>query len=107
MAITTTNGTNAIEKSKNAGHGILLASFLNVSSVAEYIKSIDKKDQAPVEEKPRPIPFTRTKPPVTTAPVQTSNINTGQQINTSLASLLGSNPIEAAKNMEILQRRNQ
>ena len=70
-------------------------------------KSIDKKDQAPVEEKPRPIPFTRTKPPVTTAPVQTSNINTGQQINTSLASLLGSNPIEAAKNMEILQRRNQ
>ena len=44
MAITTTNGTNAIEKSKNAGHGILLASFLNVSSVAEYIKSIDKSD---------------------------------------------------------------
>jgi hypothetical protein len=69
--------------------------------------SVDKKDQAPVEEKPRPIPFTRTKPPVTTAPVQTGNINTGQQINTSLASLLGGNPIEAAKNMEILQRRNQ
>jgi len=69
--------------------------------------SVDKQDQTPVEEKPRPIPFTRTKPPVTTAPAQTSNINTGQQINTSLASLLGSNPIEAAKNMEILQRRNQ
>ena len=69
--------------------------------------SVDKKDQAPVEEKPRPIPFTRTKSPVTTAPVQTGNINTGQQINSSLVSLLGSNPIEAAKNMEILQRRNQ
>jgi hypothetical protein len=70
-------------------------------------RSIDKQDQTPVEEKPRPIPFTRTKSPVTTAPVQTSNLNTGQQINSSLVSLLGSNPIEAAKNMEILQRRNQ
>jgi len=70
-------------------------------------RSFDKQDQTPVEEKPRPIPFTRTKSPVTTAPVQTGNINTGQQINSSLVSLLGSNPIEAAKNMEILQRRNQ
>ena len=69
--------------------------------------SVDKQDQTPVEEKSKPIPFTRTKLPVTTAPVQTGNINTGQQINTSLASLLGSNPIEAAKNMEILQRRTQ
>jgi len=69
--------------------------------------SIDKQEQTPVEEKSRPIPFTRTKSPVTTAPVQTGNINTGQQINSSLVSLLGSNPIEAAKNMEILQRRNQ
>tara|TARA_R100000008_G_C3586929_1_gene173196 strand:+ start:1687 stop:6003 length:4317 start_codon:yes stop_codon:yes gene_type:complete len=58
----------------------------------------------------RPIPFTRTKmnQPVTTAsaPIQpTSNLNTGQQINASLISLLGSNPIEAAKNMQIAQRK--
>ena len=84
-----------------------ISNYDSAKMIGKNIKSIDKKDQAPVEEKPRPIPFTRTKPPVTTAPVQTSNINTGQQINTSLASLLGSNPIEAAKNMEILQRRNQ
>ena len=44
LAITTTNGTNAIEKSKNAGNGILLASFLNVSAVAEHIISKDKCD---------------------------------------------------------------
>ena len=43
---------------------------------------------------------------MTTAPAQTSNLNTGQQINSSLISLLGSNPIEAAKNLEIA-RRNQ
>jgi hypothetical protein len=70
-------------------------------------KSVDKKEDTSVEKKERPIPFTRTKQPVTTVPAQTSNLNTGQQINSSLVSLLGSNPIEAAKNMQIAQRRNQ
>ena len=69
-------------------------------------RSVDKKEDTPVQTKERPIPFTRTKQPVTTAPAQTSNLNTGQQINSSLISLLGSNPIEAAKNLEIA-RRNQ
>ena len=67
--------------------------------------SLDQ-DETPTVKKERPIPFTRNKPPVTTAPAQTSNLNTGQQINSSLISLLGSNPIEAAKNLEI-ERRNQ
>ena len=70
-------------------------------------RSVDKKEDTSVEKKERPIPFTRTKQPVTTVPAQTSNLNTGQQINSSLVSLLGSNPIEAAKNMQIAQRRNQ
>jgi hypothetical protein len=68
--------------------------------------SVDEKEDTPVQTKERPIPFTRTKQPVTTAPAQTSNVNTGQQINSSLLSLLGANPIEAAKNLEIA-RRNQ
>ena len=67
--------------------------------------SLDQ-DETPTVKKERPIPFTRNKPPVTTAPAQTSNLNTGQQINSSLLSLLGANPIEAAKNLEIA-RRNQ
>jgi len=67
--------------------------------------SLDQ-DETPTVKKERPIPFTRTKQPVTTAPAQTSNLNTGQQINSSLLSLLGANPIEAAKNLEIA-RRNQ
>ncbi len=37
LAITTTNGTIAINKAKNAGNGMLLASFLNVSSIIEYL----------------------------------------------------------------------
>ena len=43
LAITTTNGTIAINKAKNAGNGMLLASFLNVSSIVEYI-SYEKSD---------------------------------------------------------------
>ena len=44
LAITTTNGTRAIEKSKNAGSGIVLASFLNVSAVANHIITVDNSD---------------------------------------------------------------
>ena len=39
LAITTTNGTLAINKAKMAGHGMLLASFLNASSIVDYISS--------------------------------------------------------------------
>jgi hypothetical protein len=76
----------------------------------QYTTTMDDEQTttvAPTPVKDRPFPFTRNVQPPSTAPVQTSNLNTGQQINSSLASLLGSNPIEAAKNMEILQRRNQ
>lgn len=41
VVITTTNGTVAIEKSKRADQ-ILIGSFLNLSSVAEYIQSQNK-----------------------------------------------------------------
>ena len=34
LVITTTNGTLAINKSKHAGSGMVLASFLNASAVA-------------------------------------------------------------------------
>ena len=44
LAITTTNGTLAIEKSKNAGCGMILASFLNVSAVVDYINTVDNSD---------------------------------------------------------------
>lgn len=39
LAITTTNGTLAINKAKTARHGMLLASFLNASSIVDYISS--------------------------------------------------------------------
>jgi len=39
LAITTTNGTSAINKAQMAGYGMLLASFLNISSVVDYISS--------------------------------------------------------------------
>ena len=39
LAITTTNGTLAINKAQMAGYGMLLASFLNVSSIVDYISS--------------------------------------------------------------------
>ena len=41
LAITTTNGTLAINKAKMAGNGMLLASFLNASSIVDYISSCD------------------------------------------------------------------
>ena len=44
LAITTTNGTKAIEKSKKAGNGILLASFLNISAVVDHINNVDNSD---------------------------------------------------------------
>ena len=44
LAITTTNGTHAIEKAKNAGRGMILASFLNVSAVVDYINNVDNSD---------------------------------------------------------------
>ena len=44
LAITTTNGTQAIEKAKNAGCGMILASFLNVSAVVDYINTVDNSD---------------------------------------------------------------
>ena len=42
LVITTTNGTLSISKSKKAGCGIVLASFLNMSTVCNYLHSIDK-----------------------------------------------------------------
>ena len=39
LAITTTNGTMSISKSKNAGQGVILASFLNIQAVCDYICS--------------------------------------------------------------------
>ena len=47
----------------------------------------------------------------TTKPINNMNTNTISDIigtaNKMVPGLLGSNPIDAAKNMEILQRRNQ
>ena len=39
LAITTTNGTLAINKAKMARNGMLLASFLNISSIVDYISN--------------------------------------------------------------------
>ncbi len=39
LVITTTNGTMAIEKARDLCHGMLLASFLNISVVANYLTS--------------------------------------------------------------------
>ena len=44
LTITTTNGTLAINKSKEAGGGMLLASFLNVTAVVDYILSSPNDD---------------------------------------------------------------
>ena len=44
LVITTTNGTKAIEKSKKAGYGVLIASFLNVSSVVSCLAEDFKND---------------------------------------------------------------
>ena len=44
LVITTTNGTNAIEKSKNNCGSMLLASFLNATAVINYIKSSEYND---------------------------------------------------------------
>ena len=44
LVITTTNGTLAINKSKMAGEGMLLASFLNASSIVDYIASSANSD---------------------------------------------------------------
>ena len=44
LVITTTNGTKAIEKSKKAGHGVLIASFLNVGSVVRSLVKDFKND---------------------------------------------------------------
>ena len=37
LIITTTNGTNAIEKSRKSNQGMVLASFLNMSAVVNYL----------------------------------------------------------------------
>ena len=44
LVITTTNGTMAIEKAKPKNKGMILASFLNVSSVVSYILNSDDSD---------------------------------------------------------------
>jgi len=44
LLITTTNGTAAIEKSKYLSKGMLLASFLNVQSVVDYIINSEKSN---------------------------------------------------------------
>ena len=44
LVITTTNGTLAIEKSKELASGMLLASFLNASAIVNYILSSIKED---------------------------------------------------------------
>ena len=41
VAVTTTNGTVAIQKSEGASH-ILIGSFLNISAIATRVRSIDK-----------------------------------------------------------------
>jgi len=42
VAVTTTNGTRAIELAKDRADEVVVGSFLNLSAVAEYVKSIDK-----------------------------------------------------------------
>lgn len=44
LVITTTNGTLAIDKAQQAGDGMILASFLNASSVVDYILNHSDKD---------------------------------------------------------------
>ncbi|MBF25415.1 MAG: 2-phosphosulfolactate phosphatase [Flavobacteriales bacterium] len=44
LVITTTNGTNAIEKSKNHYGNMILASFLNATAVINYINNLENND---------------------------------------------------------------
>ena len=44
LVITTTNGTLAINKSKHAGSGMLLASFLNANAVVDYVCRDNESD---------------------------------------------------------------
>ena len=44
LIITTTNGTKAIEMSKNNNKGLILASFLNLTSVVNYLLNSDNSD---------------------------------------------------------------
>ncbi|PRY87470.1 2-phosphosulfolactate phosphatase [Mongoliibacter ruber] len=43
IAMTTTNGTVAIEKTKNAAHSILIGAFVNISATTRFIQN-QKKD---------------------------------------------------------------